>query len=136
MTVTWLHVRLLASRYQSFLGVPETIHPKTNNLTHHVLYRHVLRKHYVLLSSEAREGAGIAADREAPHPDRLRTTTTYVQVCRPGYPMPAQRQAEVRGTLTHAQLSVPYHQLTLCSFLRHWERQRQLIAVTCIAEHA
>jgi len=58
------------------------------------------------------------------------------QVRRPVYPMPAQRQAEVRGTPTHAQLSVLYRQPTLCSFVRHWERHRQLIAVTCIAEHA
>jgi len=50
--------------------------------------------------------------------------------------MPAQRQAEVLGTLTHAQLHVLYKP-TLCSFLQGiGSGQRQLIAVTCIAEHA
>jgi len=34
--------------------------------------------------------------------------------------MPAQREAEVLGTLEHAQLYVLVKQLSLCSFLRHW----------------
>jgi len=51
--------------------------------------------------------------------------------------MPAQRPAEVLGTLTHAQLYVLHPQLTLCTFLIGiGSGQRQLIAVTCIAEHA
>jgi len=50
--------------------------------------------------------------------------------------MPAQRPAEVLGTPTHAQLTRTINQPTLCSFARHWNGQRQFIAVTCIAEHA
>jgi len=50
--------------------------------------------------------------------------------------MPAQRQAEVLGTPMHAQLYVIYNQLTLCTLLGIGSGQRQLIAVTCIAEHA
>jgi len=50
--------------------------------------------------------------------------------------MPAQRQAETLGTLTHAQLHVVYQPLTVCSLVGIGCGQRQLIAVPCIAEHA
>jgi len=43
---------------------------------------------------------------------------------------PAQRQAEVLGTLTHAQL------VNCVTFAGIDSGQRQLIIVTCIAEHA
>jgi len=49
---------------------------------------------------------------------------------------PAQRQAEVLGTLTHAQLHVLVKQLTLLLLQGIGSGHRQLIAVTCIAEHA
>jgi len=50
--------------------------------------------------------------------------------------MPAQRQAEVLGTLEHAQLPTVYQPPTLMSLLGIGGGQRQLIAVPCIAEHA
>jgi len=50
--------------------------------------------------------------------------------------MPAQRPAEVLGTLTHAQLTTVYKQPALCSFAGIGSEHRQIIAVTCIAEHA
>jgi len=50
--------------------------------------------------------------------------------------MPAQRPAEVLGTPTHAQLPVLSPQLALCYLIGIGSGQRQLIAVTCIAEHA
>jgi len=46
--------------------------------------------------------------------------TMLEEVRRPGYPTPAQRPAEVLGTLSHAQLIRTNEQLTLCSFDRHW----------------
>jgi len=52
--------------------------------------------------------------------------------------MPAQRQAEVLGTLT-GTVRLTYvltNQSTLCSFVGIGSGHRQLIAVTCIAEHA
>jgi len=48
---------------------------------------------------------------------------------------PAQRQVEVRGTLTHAQLTVLSNDLHYAPY-KALERYRQLIAVTYIAEHA
>jgi len=50
--------------------------------------------------------------------------------------MPAQRPAEVLGTLTHAQLVVLYINLHYVPLLGIGSGHRQLIAVTCIAEHA
>jgi len=51
--------------------------------------------------------------------------------------MPAQRLAEILGTPTHAQLSLLFKKTTdTMNLARHWSGQRQLIAVTCIAEHA
>jgi len=110
---------------------------KINNLAHITTIPAcvVLREHYVLLSSEAREGAGIAANGKHRHPNRLRTTIAC-EVRRPGYPMPAQRQAEVRGTPTHAQLTVQYIDWHYAPWIGIGSGQRQLIAVTCIAEHA
>jgi len=49
---------------------------------------------------------------------------------------PAQRPAEVLGTLTHAQLTVLYLNLHYAPWQGIGSGQRQLIAVTCIAEHA
>jgi len=46
----------------------------------------------------------------------LRYYTSH-EVRRPVYPMPAQRQAEVLGTPTHAQLTLTIQQLTLCTLL-------------------
>jgi len=80
---------------------------------------------YCLLS----EAQPCPACRQREGKEELRSYTTYIS-------MPAQRQAEVLGTLTHAQLYVTYQQLTLCIIDRHWSGHRQLIAVTCIAEHA
>jgi len=50
--------------------------------------------------------------------------------------MPAQRLAEVLGTLTHAQLPVVYNNLHYAPLVGIGSGHRQLIAVTCIAEHA
>jgi len=51
--------------------------------------------------------------------------------------MPAQRQAEVLGTLTHAQLTRSILiNLQYALSVGIGSGQRQLIAVTCIAEHA
>jgi len=50
---------------------------------------------------------------------------------------PAQRQAEVLGTLVHAQLPVWYKKQPIYApLLGIGSGHRQLIAVTCIAEHA
>jgi len=50
--------------------------------------------------------------------------------------MPAQRPAEVLGTPEHAQLTTVHHRLHYAPYLGIGSGQRQLIAVTCIAEHA
>jgi len=50
--------------------------------------------------------------------------------------MPAQRLAEVLGTLGHAQLHTVYISLHYAPSVDIGSGQRQLIAVTCIAEHA
>jgi len=49
---------------------------------------------------------------------------------------PAQRHAEVLGTPMHAQLTVPPNSLHYAPSIGIGSGQRQLIAVTCIAEHA
>jgi len=49
---------------------------------------------------------------------------------------PAQRPAEVLGTRMHAQLTVLSIILHYASTLGIGSGHRQLIAVTCIAEHA
>jgi len=49
---------------------------------------------------------------------------------------PAQRPAEVLGTLAHAQLAVIQSTVTVFLCEGIGSGQRQLIAVTCIAEHA
>jgi len=49
---------------------------------------------------------------------------------------PAQRPAEVLGTPTHAQLTVGYQHLHYATWVGIGSGHRQLIAVTCIAEHA
>jgi len=135
MTITALR-KVEASRYQPLLGVPERCsrRPTTSNtslLYQHVQYSETLRIAFERSSGRCRQ----RRLREAPHPESLRCTTA-AEVRRPGYPVPAQRQAEVLGTPTHAQLSVPYHLLALCSLQGIGCGQRQLIAVTCIAEHA
>jgi len=50
--------------------------------------------------------------------------------------MPAQRQAEVLGTRTHAQLTHTPNTQHYTPLIGIDSGQRQLIAVTCIAEHA
>jgi len=49
---------------------------------------------------------------------------------------PAQRPAEVLGTLTHAQLLTVYQPLHYAPLIGIGSGHRQLIDVTCIAEHA
>jgi len=49
--------------------------------------------------------------------------------------LPAQRQAEVLGTLMHAQLHVLCNSLHYAPLAGIGSGQRQLIAVTCLAEH-
>jgi len=62
--------------------------------------------------------------------NRWRSTTTSQPV------QPAQRQAEDLGTPTHAQLSLLLTTTDTMLLPKALERRSQLIAVTCIAEHA
>jgi len=90
------------------LGVPETVLAKINNLSPTTYYTltysitRTLRIAFERSSGRCRH----RRQREAPHTE---ASHYYVlpEVCRTGYPMPAQRQAEVLGTPTHAQLPVP-----------------------------
>jgi len=50
--------------------------------------------------------------------------------------MPAQRLAEILGTPTHSQITVLSNSLHYAPLIGIGSGQRQLIAVTCIAEHA
>jgi len=50
--------------------------------------------------------------------------------------VPAQRPAEDLGTPTHAQLTYSILLTYTMLLARPWCGQRQLIAVTCLAEHA
>jgi len=68
----------------------------------------------------ARGGDGVSDSQRASEPVELKRDLG----------MPAQRLAEVLGTLSHAQL------VTCIAFLGIGSGHRQLIAVTCIAEHA
>jgi len=71
--------------------------------------------------------AGIAASGKAA-PLQLRSTLLRMS-------MPAQRPAEVLGTPTHAQLTICTNR-HCAPLLGIGSGHRQLIAVTCIAEHA
>jgi len=62
----------------------------------------------------------------------MATPSIYYYLC-----TPAQRPAEVLGTLTHAQLLRTIGSTdTMLLSQGIGSGQRQLIAVTCIAEHA